>query len=143
MFRTPRSRERCRGKRRKGGFGRLEHKEASTPQLTWDERTVEGIPAIALSGRLDIDTAPDLRTALMRYVKSRTPKVLVDMRGLEFMDSGGLATLIEAELTLRGQDGRLVLFGLAPQITEVFSLAQAGGMFAITETEDEAAEAIG
>jgi anti-sigma B factor antagonist len=139
----PRSPEHGRGKRRKGGFGRLKDKKTSTPQLTWDERPVEGIPAIALSGRLDIDTAPDLRTALMRHVKRRTPKILVDMSGLEFMDSGGLATLIEAELTLRQHDGQLVLFGLAPQITEVFSLTQAQGMFAITETEDEAVEAVG
>lgn len=119
------------------------------PQMQLREGTVKGVPAIILSGRLDIDTAPDLRRLLMQHVKTRkrrasssASRIVLDMSGLEFMDSSGLATLMEAQLRLRQCGGGLILFGLAPQIAEVFSIAQVKGLFTIVETETQAADAL-
>ena len=116
----------------------MDAKSVATP-LQSIERSVNGNTVIALSGRLDIDTAPELRVALLRH--GGAASLLLDMTGLEFMDTGGLATLIEAQLRSRRHGGRLVLFGMAPQIAEVLSMTQVTGMFTIARDEGEAVAA--
>jgi anti-anti-sigma factor len=103
------------------------------------EGSVNGVPRIALSGRLDADTAPGLRTVLLGHIKSRPARVLLDLAGLEFMGTSGLATLVDAQSSLRRQNGELVLVGLPPHIAEVLSVTRLKSMFTIAGTEQEAA----
>jgi len=108
----------------------------------WQESTTSNVPTVAMSGRLDIDTAPELRRVLHKHIGDRPSGLLLDLSGLDFMDTSGLATLIEARQLLQQDGGRLALFGLAAQIAEVFSMAQVEGMFTIVATESEALEAL-
>ncbi|MFL5847154.1 MAG: STAS domain-containing protein [Solirubrobacteraceae bacterium] len=64
---------------------------------------------VCLSGELDLATRPSLMTALDEAVSTGTPTVVVDMRGLSFIDSTGISALLRA--THEGtQNGHQVQF---------------------------------
>jgi anti-anti-sigma factor len=54
----------------------------------------EGLTVVALSGELDVEPAPDLRTLFDMLVEDGQRDVLVDLRQLTFCDSVGLSALI-------------------------------------------------
>ncbi|MHC4591370.1 MAG: STAS domain-containing protein [Planctomycetota bacterium] len=107
------------------------------------ESTAEGHPSLALSGDLNIVAAPDLRDALLKHVKRKgEPRVLIDLSGLEFMDTSGLATLIEAHLTAERNGGKIVLFGLRPLVAELLEVTRVTELFSICETQQDAIAAL-
>jgi anti-sigma B factor antagonist len=110
--------------------------------ISVEERTSEGRPTVALSGQLNITTAPGVRRVLMKHVRGEGPELLVDLSGLEFMDTSGLATLIETHIKCEEHGGRLVLFGLQPLISEVFDVTRVSDLFSIHPTEQQALDAL-
>jgi anti-anti-sigma factor len=106
-------------------------------EIQVNQQTLEGHPAVALAGELTINTAPEVRDVLMKHVR-RDPALLVDLSGLEFMDTSGLATLIESHLKMEKSGGRLALFGLQPQIREIFETTHVHRLFHLFEERDEA-----
>jgi anti-anti-sigma factor len=108
------------------------------PGIDLGERTIDGVPAVAPSGDLNIHTAPDLRTVLMRHIKRGRPGLMVDLSGLGFMDTSGLATLIEAHLKAEKAEARLVIFAVPEQIGEIFDLTGVRRLLTILEGEQEA-----
>ncbi|MGD2176176.1 MAG: STAS domain-containing protein [Candidatus Brocadiaceae bacterium] len=110
-------------------------------RLDVTERAVQGVPVLGLSGSLDVDTAPELRRRLLAHTRQQAAPLVLDLSGLEFMDTGGLATLIEAELRAREQGGGLVVFGLTSRALDVFEMAKVESMFTIVEDEEAAAKA--
>jgi anti-anti-sigma factor len=112
------------------------------PQMMLQELTVEGCPVVSVSGELTINTAPDLREILMKHLKRNERVILLDLSELEFMDTSGLATVIEAHLKAERQGGKLALFGLQPRITEVLAVTHVTALFHIFSSEDEAVKAL-
>jgi anti-sigma B factor antagonist len=74
-------------------------------------RTVpaEGLVALLLSGELDIETVPVLEAEIERVLADAPATVVLDLPGLEFLDSTGLRAILEAQERLRNQGTQLVL----------------------------------
>jgi len=111
-------------------------------QLGITEHKIAGVPTIRLFGRLDFDTAPGLRKTLLKHVDREGRRLILDLESLQYMDTTGLATLIEAQSRLRKHGGRLVLFGLCSQVRDLLSMNQAERIFRIVADEEEAAELV-
>ena len=107
-------------------------------QILFNERKINGVPALKVSGRLDIDTAPEMRNVILHFARTGHATLAVDLSGLDYMDTSGLATLIEGNMRMQYAGGRLILFGLTPQTAEVFNMVHVSGLFTIVETEKEA-----
>lgn len=75
--------------------------------LTIDKR--DDFVLVSLFGELDISTGMRLETNLERLAEERPPLVVVDLSGLEFMDSTGLRILIGADARAREEGRRLAL----------------------------------
>ena len=60
-------------------------------------------------GDVDLSTSPDLRAALQEAFTRKPAKVVVDLSGVAYMDSSGVATLVEALQNARRSGSRLVL----------------------------------
>lgn len=64
---------------------------------------------VVLSGELDIATAPRLEEEVRRVEAEGRKLIIVDLRGLEFMDSSGLRALLAADTRARERGARLVI----------------------------------
>ena len=111
-------------------------------RLTLTELNLDGTPSVALVGELNVNTAPDLRRRLMKHLDRNHPKLLLDLTELSFMDTSGLATLIEAHLKAEKNGGMLALFGLAARIAEVFAVTRVTELLHVVDSEQEALAAL-
>jgi anti-anti-sigma factor len=86
------------------------------PGFHLHEAIADGRLTIALSGELDIATAPAVLQCLDGHRGSHRGPVLVDLRGLSFLDSSGLRVLIAADSYARsdGWDLRILLLESSP-----------------------------
>jgi anti-anti-sigma factor len=57
------------------------------------ERETQGVPVLVLSGRLDMFARNGLREAMGKHQEVQAKRVIVDMRGVSFIDSAGLGVL--------------------------------------------------
>jgi anti-anti-sigma factor len=64
---------------------------------------------IVLTGELDIATAPKLEEEVRRLETEGRKLIVIDLRGLEFMDSSGLRALLAADTRSRERGARLVI----------------------------------
>jgi len=90
-------------------------------EFTIDERSVSGVPVLALGGEADVVTAPEIKEALSE-IAGRSSTVVVDMSQLTFIDSTALGVLVVAGRRLAESDGELRLAGLQPHIRKVFDI---------------------
>lgn len=103
-----------------------------------ESREVAGRPVLDVRGDVDLSSSPKLRDAILEAVGPRSPSLAVNLAGVTYMDSSGLATLVEAFQTTRTHGGHLVLFGLTDRIRRIFELAHLDHVFRILADEQAA-----
>jgi anti-sigma B factor antagonist len=106
-------------------------------------RSLDNISIIDCSGDVDLYSSPTLRQALLADIKAGGPCVLVNMTDVAYIDSSGIATLVEGLQLTRQTKTRFGLFGLRPNARSVLELARLHKVFTIFVTEAEAVEKIG
>ena len=103
--------------------------------------TCESLPKgtlLAVEGQVDMHTSPELRGKLRECLERKTTPVVVDLSKVVFIDSSGLATLIEALQAVGRYGGRLRLCGLSPAVKNLFKLSNLISIFDIRDSRDEA-----
>ena len=85
---------------------------------TDDDRGV----VLALSGELDVITAPDLAVQLDALAAEACPRVLLELGGLNFVDSAGVSVLVKARHEAEANGRQLVLRNATEQVHQVFSV---------------------
>jgi anti-sigma B factor antagonist len=95
------------------------------------ERTEQNIPVVAITGDIDLETSPQLRDFLRPKSSAKTPALLLDFSGVNYIDSSGLATLIEYFQAVQGFKGKLALASLSPRVKNVFEIVRLEQIFAI------------
>ncbi len=76
---------------------------------------------VGLSGELDLASASALEASL-RQCEDGVQTILLDLRGLSFMDSSGLRVILAADSRARSRGGRLVLVPGRPGVQRVFEV---------------------
>lgn len=84
--------------------------------------TDTGVDVVRLSGRLNMASAPDLATLVGDRVRDGHTRIVVDMSGVEFMDSSGLGVLVACLKQTREAGGDLRLAAPSPQVSTVLDL---------------------
>ncbi len=103
------------------------------------ERSEHGkFSLLAVSGEVDIATAPRLRKQLDELMEMDQTDVVVDLDGIDFLDSTGLGVLVGALKRLRARGGELHLICTQPRIHKVFDLTGPTKMFQIHKTVGDA-----
>ncbi len=95
------------------------------------ERMEGDIPVVSIVGDIDLETSPQLRDFLKPKSSSKTPRLLLDFSGVNYIDSSGLATLIEYFQAVQGFKGRLALASLSPRVKNVFEIVRLEQIFSI------------
>ena len=106
-------------------------------------RILNNVAVLDCAGDVDLYSSPALREALLAQIKADGPSVLVNMSGVTYIDSSGIATLVEGLQLSRQTKTRFGLFGLRPNARSVLELARLHKVFTIFEDEKEALEKIG
>ena len=101
-----------------------------------------GIKTLKLSGEIDLHASPALRAELQKCVQAKVSALLLDFNSVEYIDSSGLATLIEYVRECSHFDGRLALFGLQKKVRTIFDLVRLNELFVISGTVGEATAAL-
>ena len=86
---------------------------------------------ISITGDLDMHTARRARSMIASVCESRPPNVVIDLSGLEFVDSHGLHLLVDAHRTLTAAGCRLVFVPPAGRIRRAFAITGLDGLFAV------------
>ncbi len=107
-----------------------------------ETRSADNISILDCSGDVDLYSSTRLRAALLAAIQSGGPSVLVNMTGVSYIDSSGIATLVEGLQLSRQTKTRFGLFGLRSNARSVLELARLHKVFNIFETEQEALERI-
>jgi anti-sigma B factor antagonist len=101
-------------------------------------RQESGATIVTLEGQVDMSSAVELRGAILQAIEEKPQNLLINMTDLDFMDSSGLATLVEALQLSKKTNCQLKLVGLQARVRNVFEISRLDNLFQIFETEPEA-----
>jgi anti-sigma B factor antagonist len=96
---------------------------------------------LAVRGEVDVYTAPRLRERLIELVSQGSHQVVVDLEGVDFLDSTGLGVLVGGLKRLRSHDGDMILVCTQPRILKVFEITGLTKVFSIHDTVESATAA--
>lgn len=92
-----------------------------------------------VTGDIDLANSPQVRKALLQEVREkRTPRVILNLTGVRYIDSSGVASLVEGLKASRDLKLRFILFGLSPSAREVLQLSRLLKIFEVYDNEDQA-----
>jgi anti-sigma B factor antagonist len=100
-------------------------------------RNAEGYVIFDISGDIDLANSPAMRKVLLGEIKEKhTRRVLLNLKGVRYIDSSGIASLVEGLKASRDNGGRLILYGLSSSVREVMELSRLQKIFEIYDTEE-------
>lgn len=77
---------------------------------------------VTIYGELDVATAPSLRERLIALVGEGSTKLILDLEGVDFLDSTGLGTIISALKRVRTHGGDMRIVCTQPRIMRLFEI---------------------
>lgn len=106
--------------------------------LTLSTREVGGRTVVAVGGEIDVYTAPKLRDTITELVAAGTYDIVIDMEGVEFLDSTGLGVLVGGLKKVRAHDGSLQLVCNQDRLLKIFRITGLAKVFTIHPSADAA-----
>lgn len=86
---------------------------------------------VHVRGMLDVNTAPGLAEVVDEIIAERRAKVVVDLTGLDIIDSSGVAVLVKLYKGVRGFGGQVQVTGARDQPLAIFKLLRMDKVFAL------------
>ena len=105
--------------------------------MTISIRDVGHAKVVEVNGDVDLGTSGDLRRTLFATLP-KTSILALNLGAIRYIDSSGIATLIEVLKRSQHLKKQFVLFGLSPAVQEVFRLTHVIRIFQVFQTEQEA-----
>ena len=99
----------------------------------------DGVLVFQVDGEINISTSPELKK---QFEKQTSKKVVVDLLKVGYIDSSGLATLVEILKRTKSQSGALVLSGLSDKVKSLFEITKLDKLFQVAVSQDEAVNRI-
>jgi anti-sigma B factor antagonist len=112
-------------------------------ELSLSTQVADSVAIIEANGDVDVYSAPALRETIVDLVEAGHIHVVVDLNGLEFLDSTGLGVLVGGLKRVRAQRGSLRIVCTKEHVIEPFRITGLTKVFGIHPTVDEAIQAAG
>ena len=110
--------------------------------LSIHRRKGEAAVILDIDGRIDLFTSPQLRTALLSALEEDALAILLNFSSVPYVDSSGLATVIEGLQRSKKVGRKYALFGLTEGVHGLFEIAKLTRAFSIHADETSALEAL-
>ncbi len=98
----------------------------------------KNVTVVAVSGRVDSATAPELEGSLKKLVETEKTQLVLDLQNVEYMSSAGLRAIVSTLKAVKRVNGDLRLSSPSSRVEEVLRLAGLTSIFSIYPTRDEA-----
>lgn len=105
--------------------------EISVIYYPFVEKPDEKVAAVVVGGEVDMHSSPELRNYFSQILEKNIRAIVVDLSGVKYMDSSGIATLIEVLQKIKKKPIVLRLAGLTPAVKDIFELSKLESVFAI------------
>ena len=102
------------------------------------ESPESGVVILIPTADIDMSRSPILRTAIKGALKPGLDRLVIDLSEVQYMDSSGLATLVEAMRIAKTQSIALHLAAMTTKVRAIFEIARLDAFFSIKETRQEA-----
>jgi anti-sigma B factor antagonist len=93
---------------------------------------------LPLEGEIDLHVAPRIAASLGAMINEKPARLVVDLSGVSYIDSSGLAVLIEGMQNVEAYGGKFVLAGLQESVRPIFEIARLDQVFIIFPHVDAA-----
>lgn len=107
------------------------------------EMPKEDIVLLTAVGKIDVKTSLQLKATLQEQMQQKIIRIILDLSRIEYISSSGVSALIDTEMTLKEQGGKLVLLQPSRKVVEIFHLMNIVWFFVITENRDDAMKQFG
>jgi|SRR5438045_3670416 anti-sigma B factor antagonist len=97
---------------------------------------------LSLSGEIDLNEKPHVAAQLDPLINRKLPVIVIDLAGVSYVDSSGLALFIDGLQRVQSYGGQLVLSALRENVRMVFEIARLDQVFKIFPTSEDAVRAL-
>lgn len=108
-----------------------------------NEQSVDATTFLAISGRLDSETARDFESTLTATLDREVRALALDLSALDYVSSAGLRVLLLAAKRTKADAVPFTLFGLQPQVAKVLEVSGFAKILPITDSREDALAALG
>lgn len=98
----------------------------------------QGLTVCHIDGEIDINSSPALKKSFDKLLSSKTPKIVINLSKVTYVDSSGLATLVEILKNMRSYGGRMRLACMSAKIKNLFEITKLEKLFEIMTDEETA-----
>lgn len=109
--------------------------------VTVTARSELGATVVTVSGEIDVYTSPQLRERLTEVIDTGATRLIVDLEGVEFLDSTGLGVLVAARNRVSGSEGAVLLVCSQERLLKLFRITGLDAVFEIHPSMSEATAA--
>jgi len=96
-------------------------------EAEWTEKRA----VLPLHGEIDLHVSPQIATSLQATIARKPAQLLVDLSGVTYVDSSGLAALIDAMQRVQQYGGKFGIVGLQETVRSIFEIARLDQVFRI------------
>jgi anti-sigma B factor antagonist len=93
---------------------------------------------LSLKGEVDLHVSPAVTASLNEMINKKPKRMVVDLSEVSYIDSAGLAALIEAMQKVEGYGGKFLLAGLQETVRSIFEISRLDQVFRIFPDADAA-----
>ena len=104
--------------------------------------TDEGIVVLVISGPMDVATVPQLRDLMVRLIDEGHHRLVLDLAGVDFIDSIGLGVIVGVVHRLRPHGGAIAVAAPSEQVRQVLQITQLARVVALYDATAEAVSAV-
>jgi anti-sigma B factor antagonist len=99
--------------------------------ISVSQTTAGDVPIVAVSGEVDVYSAPALKDNITEILQSGVTTLIVDLSAVAFLDSTGLGALVEARAATSDAGGSMPLVCSQERILKLFTITGLDGVFTI------------
>jgi anti-sigma B factor antagonist len=100
-----------------------------------------GISVCRIVGDIDVNSSPEVKQSFDNLIKEKKEKIVVNLKDVSYVDSSGLATLVEIFKNLRTYGGKMKLTNLSSKVMGLFEITKLNKLFDIEAEEADALSA--
>src|SRR5437773_6166678 len=104
-------------------------KKSASPDVPMPSKDRPNV--LPLEGEIDLHVSPSLTAALNRMIDKKPKQLVVDLSRVTYIDSAGLAALIEGMQKIEAYGGKFALAGLQETVRSIFEIARLDQIFRI------------